>query len=156
VDVSDPEDVKAVVTSGGSDILVHFGDEKFVERFREFEQHLPEWKQQYPKLASADMRYERQVVLEMPPGTGVQAAGGAAAAGGDSVKAGATSVSSKPAHVAAVSQPKPRRRVTAGKATSTGKATSSNARLFARLAAERRAREARARRPGSGGGAMNP
>ena len=70
-DVSNPEDVKAVVSSGGSDILVHFGDEDFLHRYEEFEQHLPDWKQQYPKLAAADMRYERQVVLEMQPGTGV-------------------------------------------------------------------------------------
>ena len=70
VDVSNPEDVKALVASGGTDILVHFGDEQFLERYHEFQQHLPEWKQQYPKLASADMRYERQVVLEMTPGTG--------------------------------------------------------------------------------------
>ena len=159
VDVSNPEDVKAVVTSGGSDILVHFGDESFLQRYREFEQHLPEWKQQYPKLASADMRYERQVVLEMQPGTGVPVGGGAAA-GAASVNAAAApaaaapaasaqvagaSMSSQPAHVAAVSQPKPRRRVTAAKATS------SNGRLFARLAAERRAREARAKRPAAAG-----
>ncbi len=69
VDVTNPEDVKALITSGGSDILVHFGDEEFLHRYREFEQHLPEWLNQYPKLASADMRYERQVVLEMQPGT---------------------------------------------------------------------------------------
>ena len=60
-----------MVSSGGSDILVHFGDEDFLHRYQEFEQHLPEWKAQYPKLAAADMRYERQVVLEMQPGTGV-------------------------------------------------------------------------------------
>jgi cell division protein FtsQ len=39
-----------------------------LKRYQEFEQHLPEWKQLYPKLASADMRYEGQVVLEMQPG----------------------------------------------------------------------------------------
>jgi cell division protein FtsQ len=65
VDVTDPEDVKALVTSGSSDILVHFGQEQFLKRYQEFEEHLPEWKQQYPKLASADMRYEGQIVLEM-------------------------------------------------------------------------------------------
>ena len=65
VDVADPEDVKALITSGSSDILVHFGQEKFLKRYQEFEQHLAEWKQQYPKLASADMRYEGQIVLEM-------------------------------------------------------------------------------------------
>jgi cell division protein FtsQ len=69
VDVSNPEDVKALVTGEGPDVLVHFGDEKFLERFKLFEQHLPEWKAQYPKLASADMRYEQQVVLEMQAGS---------------------------------------------------------------------------------------
>ena len=71
VDVSNPEDVKALVASNGADILVHFGDEEFLNRYREFQQHLPEWRQQYPKLASADMRYERQVVLEMQQGAAV-------------------------------------------------------------------------------------
>jgi len=65
VDVADPEDVKALIPSGSSDILVHFGQEKFLQRYQEFEQHLQEWKQQYPKLASADMRYDGQIVLEM-------------------------------------------------------------------------------------------
>ncbi|MGA8939485.1 MAG: FtsQ-type POTRA domain-containing protein [Acidobacteriaceae bacterium] len=65
VDVSDPEDVKALITSGSSDILVHFGQEQFLKRYQEFEQHVAEWKLQYPKLASADMRYEGQIVLEM-------------------------------------------------------------------------------------------
>jgi cell division protein FtsQ len=78
VDVSDPEDVKALVASGSSDILVHFGSEDFLKRYQEFNQHLPEWRQQYPKLASADMRYEGQIVLEMQNGAGVTP--GAAAA----------------------------------------------------------------------------
>jgi cell division protein FtsQ len=70
VDVSNPEDMKAVMI-GPSAILVHFGDENFLERYRHFQEHLPEWKRQYPKLSSADMRYEQQVVLEMEPGTSV-------------------------------------------------------------------------------------
>jgi len=77
VDVSNPEDVKALVTDDGTDVLVHFGDEDFLERYRSFEQHLPEWRQQYPKLASADMRYEDQIVLEMQKGTNVPLAGDA-------------------------------------------------------------------------------
>ena len=68
VDVTNPEDVKALVTLGGSDLLVHFGDEQFLHRFESLQKHLPEWRTQYPKLASADMRYERQVVLEMQGG----------------------------------------------------------------------------------------
>jgi cell division protein FtsQ len=76
VDVAEPEDVKALLTSGSSDILVHFGQEDFLKRYQEFEQHLEEWKQQYPKLASADMRYDGQIVLEMQ-GDGKAAATGA-------------------------------------------------------------------------------
>jgi len=89
VDVSNPEDVKAVVTTGGSDILVHFGDEEFLNRYHEFQEHVAEWKTQYPKLASADMRYEGQIVLEMQQGAGVPLAGDAAVASAGAA-AGAT------------------------------------------------------------------
>jgi cell division protein FtsQ len=71
VDLSNPEDVKAILPSGGSastDVLVHFGDAKFLERYHQYRQHLAEWRTQYPRLGSVDMRYERQVVLEMQPG----------------------------------------------------------------------------------------
>jgi cell division protein FtsQ len=71
VDVSNPEDVKALIASGSTDILVHFGDENFLARYKMFEQNLPQWKTQYPKLASVDTRYENQVVLEMEKGTPV-------------------------------------------------------------------------------------
>ena len=68
VDLSDPEDVRAVVPdAGGSDVLVHFGDDRFLERYHAYQQHLAEWRAQYPRLASVDMRYEQQVVLGMMP-----------------------------------------------------------------------------------------
>lgn len=75
VDVSNPEDVKALIPEGGADVLVHFGDADYLKRYRAFAEHLPEWRTQYPKLWSVDMRYERQVVLEMQPGTAVPLAG---------------------------------------------------------------------------------
>ncbi len=65
VDISDPEDVKALVPSDGSELLVHFGDQDFLVRWHNYQQHLAEWKAQYPRLASVDLRYERQIVLEM-------------------------------------------------------------------------------------------
>ena len=70
VDLSNPEDVKAIIPdagSAGADILVHFGEEKFLERYHQYQEHLAEWHTQYPRLASVDMRYEQQVVLEMQP-----------------------------------------------------------------------------------------
>jgi len=82
VDVSNPEDVKALIASGGMDLLVHFGDEDFLTRYKAFEEQLPDWKVRYPKLASADMRYlddKKQIVLEMQGGVAppVETAGGA-------------------------------------------------------------------------------
>ena len=157
VDVSNPEDVKAVVSGGGSDILVHFGDEQFLHRYQEFEQHLPEWKQQYPKLAAADMRYERQVVLEMQPGTGVPLngnSGSSDAAGGASAPAAAV-VSAPKAHfnppkaaVKPVSKQVSHTSAAAARAngtTSAGKPKTSNGKIFADLAAARRAKVARAK-----------
>ncbi len=79
VDLSNPEDVKALIPAGKSDVLVHFGDKDFLHRYELFEKNLAGWQASYPRLASADMRYERQVVLEMAPGTAVSAAAPAGA-----------------------------------------------------------------------------
>ncbi len=65
VDLSDPEDVKALVPSAGADILVHFGEDDFLHRYKVYAAHVGEWKSANPRLASVDMRYEHQVVLEM-------------------------------------------------------------------------------------------
>jgi cell division protein FtsQ len=92
VDLSNPEDVKALIPDHSMDILVHFGDTDFLDRYRRFEEHLPEWRTVYPKLSSVDMRYERQVVLEMQPGSAVPVTGdsGTPAKAGD-VTAASTS-----------------------------------------------------------------
>lgn len=71
VDLSNPEDVKALIPDGDAEVLVHFGDQDYLERYRKYEAHLAEWRSQYPKLSSVDMRYDRQAVLEMQPGSEV-------------------------------------------------------------------------------------
>ena len=88
IDLSNPEDVKALIPDKDADILVHFGDTDFLDRYQKYEAHLAEWRTQYPKLSSVDMRYDRQVVLEMQAGSavplvGADAANAEAAAGGD-------------------------------------------------------------------------
>jgi cell division protein FtsQ len=88
VDLSDPEDVRAIISSSApenatdkaGDILVHFGDEDFLARYRRYQAHLAEWRAQYPRLAAVDMRYDRQAVLEMQPGTVAPSADAAAPA----------------------------------------------------------------------------
>lgn len=79
IDLSNPEDVKAVIPDNGKDVLVHFGDTDFLNRYRKFEEHLQEWRTQYPTLSSVDMRYERQVVLDMQPGASATNAGSSVA-----------------------------------------------------------------------------
>ena len=148
VDVSNPEDVKALVASGSSDILVHFGDEDFLERYHQFKQHLPEWLSQYPKLASADMRYERQVVLEMQQGAAVPTnSAPPAAASGDAASAAAAPVAAaKPAVAkAAVAKPAVAKPVTAKAAKAVAAKASSKRDVEAMLAAARASGKSSAR-----------
>ena len=65
VDLSDPEDVRVLLPSAGTDLLVHFGSEDFAARWQRLEEKLPGWRRQYPRLAGVDLRYQRQTVLEM-------------------------------------------------------------------------------------------
>jgi cell division protein FtsQ len=65
VDLSDPNDVRATVPANGSDLLLYFGQEDFLARWRNYQAHIAQWQQQYPKLASIDLRYDREVVLKM-------------------------------------------------------------------------------------------
>jgi cell division protein FtsQ len=104
VDVSDPEDVRAVFTGGTRQPLVHFGASNFLERYRAYRDHLAAWLQQYPQLRSVDMRYGKEVVLD----TGAQpgdAAGVAKSASADLSEAGA--VGNAPAKGAGSSKRKP-------------------------------------------------
>ena len=75
IDLTDPQDARVLMPEQGMDILGHFGDDRFLERYQRYKAHIAEWRAQYPKLAAVDLRYDSQVVLEMTPGTNaVQAA----------------------------------------------------------------------------------
>ena len=65
VDLADLDDVRAVVPAQGTDMLLHFGNSDFLDRFQAYQQHVAEWRQQYPNLSAVDLRYDRQVVLKM-------------------------------------------------------------------------------------------
>jgi cell division protein FtsQ len=68
IDLTDPEDARVVMPEQGSDILAHFGEDHFLERYQRYKAHIAEWRQQYPHLSAVDLRYDQQVVLEMKPG----------------------------------------------------------------------------------------
>jgi cell division protein FtsQ len=71
IDLTDLADAKVLMPEQGGDILAHFGEDQFLERYQRYKAHIGEWRQQYPKLAAVDLRYEQQVVLEMAAGTNV-------------------------------------------------------------------------------------
>jgi cell division protein FtsQ len=74
IDLTDPQDARVLMPEQGMDILGHFGDDRFLERYQRYKAHIAEWRQQYPKLTAVDLRYDSQVVLEMTPGTNAVAA----------------------------------------------------------------------------------
>jgi cell division protein FtsQ len=74
IDLTDPEDARVLMPEQGADILAHFGEDHFIERYQRYKAHIAEWRQQYPKLASVDLRYDQQVVLQMVPGAGTDQA----------------------------------------------------------------------------------
>jgi cell division protein FtsQ len=65
IDLSDPEDLRAVMPEQGSDILAHFGEDQFLRRLQIYKEHIAEWRGRYPKLIGVDLRYNGEVPLEM-------------------------------------------------------------------------------------------
>jgi len=88
VDLSDPDDVKVLASDPQGAVLVHLGSSNYLERYKVYVSHLQEWRQQFDKLESVDLRYDRQIVvnpdlrgIEKPAPLTLSAAKTAAAAG---------------------------------------------------------------------------
>ena len=63
VDLSDPEDVKVLTNDPEGEVLVHLGSSNYLDRFKIYVAHLREWRQQFPRLESVDLRYDRQIIV---------------------------------------------------------------------------------------------
>jgi cell division protein FtsQ len=63
VDLSDPEDIKVLASDAGGEVLVHLGSSNFLERFKIYITHVQQWRQQFARLDSVDLRYEHQIVV---------------------------------------------------------------------------------------------
>jgi len=88
VDLSDAEDVKVITNHPGGEVLVHLGSSNYLDRFKIYVAHLREWRQQFDKLESVDLRYEHQIIVnpdlrgaERQPPLSVSAARAAISAG---------------------------------------------------------------------------
>jgi cell division protein FtsQ len=70
VDLSDSDDVKVLANNPQGEVLIHLGSSNFLERYKTYEAHAQEWRQQFDKLESVDLRYERQIIVNPDiPGT---------------------------------------------------------------------------------------
>lgn len=67
IDLSDPEDLRATMPEEGSDILAHFGEDHFLDRWQVYKAHIAEWRSRYPRLIGVDLRYDGKIPLEMAP-----------------------------------------------------------------------------------------
>jgi cell division protein FtsQ len=63
VDLTDAEDVKVLTNDPAGEVLVHLGSANFLDRFRIYVAHLREWRQQFSKLESVDLRYDQQIIV---------------------------------------------------------------------------------------------
>jgi hypothetical protein len=63
VDLSDLDDVKVVANDPQGEVLVHLGSSNFLERYKIYTSHVREWRQQFAKLESVDLRYDGQIIV---------------------------------------------------------------------------------------------
>jgi cell division protein FtsQ len=111
IDLTDPEDLRATLPAPGGDILLHFGEDHFLERLQLYQTHIAGLRSRYPLLKGVDLRYGNNVALEMETDTP------------EANPAKVIQVSAKPVAVAA---PKPQPAAT-GKLAATKPASNSSA-----------------------------
>ncbi len=63
VDISDPEDVKVVASDSDGEVLVHLGSGNYLQRYKTYVTHVQQWRQQFDKLESVDLRYDGQIIV---------------------------------------------------------------------------------------------
>src|SRR6478752_10671577 len=93
VDLSDLDNIKVRVNDPQGDVQVELGSAEFLKRYKTYVSHVQEWRQQFQKLESVNLRYDNQVIvnpdMEGRPKQPALAASAAKAAAAAGVKAAA-------------------------------------------------------------------
>jgi cell division protein FtsQ len=63
VDLTDTEDVKVLAADANGEVLVHLGSGNYLQRYKTYETHVQQWRQQFDKLESVDLRYDGQIIV---------------------------------------------------------------------------------------------
>jgi cell division protein FtsQ len=63
VDLSDPDDVKVLTNNPEGEVLIHLGSSNYLDRYKVYVGHVREWRQQFDRVESVDLRYDRQIIV---------------------------------------------------------------------------------------------
>lgn len=63
IDVGDPDNLRATHPDAEGVVLLHFGRDRYQEKFEAYLQHRPLWQQSGETVRAADLRYRGQIVL---------------------------------------------------------------------------------------------
>ena len=63
VDLSDPDDVKVLANDPTGAVLVHLGSSNYLDRYKIYKTNLQQWRQQFDKIESVDLRYDHQIIV---------------------------------------------------------------------------------------------
>jgi cell division protein FtsQ len=63
VDLTDTEDVKVLAADANGEVLVHLGSGNYLQRYKTYVTHVQQWRQQFDKLESVDLRYDGQIIV---------------------------------------------------------------------------------------------
>jgi len=63
VDLSDLDDLKVRVNDPAGDVLVELGSSNYLSRYKTYVTHVQQWRQQFQKLESVNLRYDNQVIV---------------------------------------------------------------------------------------------
>ncbi len=63
VDLSDLENLKVRVNDAAGDVLVELGSSDYLKRYQTYVSHVQQWRQQFQRLESVNLRYDNQVIV---------------------------------------------------------------------------------------------
>jgi cell division protein FtsQ len=63
IDLSDLENLKVRVNDPHGDVQVELGSSDYLKRYQTYVSHVQEWRQQFQKLESVNLRYDNQVIV---------------------------------------------------------------------------------------------
>ncbi|MGP0018563.1 MAG: FtsQ-type POTRA domain-containing protein [Candidatus Sulfotelmatobacter sp.] len=63
VDLSDLENLKVRSNDPAGDVLIELGSSEYLKRYQTYVSHVQQWRQQFQKLESVNLRYDNQVIV---------------------------------------------------------------------------------------------